>query len=392
MVMEQGRIHAYAGDRAQATSCYQRALEAAGALEREGPVSGKARQQLAALLMAMSDLQRPAGDFQGALDASQRAVKILEGLASEEPDSLEVRHNLAIALSSISRSKAFANDLEAARQARQRSIQLLEELRQRQPQDTTLQRDLMVGYGSLGDILGSPTLPSLGDRPGAERAYRRAASLAESMATADPSNRRAQADHAIALTRLASVIAPEKSQEALSIYRQALELFRAVAAADPNNVNVAMNTAHLFLMMGERKIEAGDWPGASESLREAHQLCRQILDRKPGESSTERVFIWVLAAEVRLLVRIGRRGEAVARARQALAFAEREGQGRTAFQSGMLRARAYATMALASSGPAACHWYRTSLQWWEKLRQDKAYHVGYERERRQAAQAASKCQ
>lgn len=391
VLLEQGRIHAYGGDRAQATSCYHRALEAAGTLERGGLVSGKARQQLAALLMAMSDLQRPAGDAQGALDASERAVKILEVLAAEEPASTEVRHNLAVALSSISRSKAFANDLEAARQARQRSIQLLEELRHRQPQDTNLQRDLMVGYGSLGDILGSPTLPSLGDRAGAERAYRQAAALAESMAAADPNNRRAQADHAIALTRLGSAMAPEESQEALAVYGQALELLRPVAAADPNNINVAMNLAHSFLMMGERKVQAGDLPGAYETLRESRQRCQQILGRKPGQSDTERIFIRALAAEVNLLVRVGRRREALGRAREAVAFAEAQ-PGRTAFQSGMLRARAYATMAAASSGAAACHWYRTSLERWEEVRLDKAYHVVYERERRQAAEAVSQCE
>ena len=157
--------------------------------------------------------------------------------------------------------------------------------------------------------------------------------LAESMAVADPNNRRAQADHAIALTRLGNVIARENSQEAISIYRRALELFRATAASDPNNLNVAMNMAHLFQMMGERKMEGGDLPGAAGSLRDARQLSRHILGRKPGESATERVFILVLAIEVNLLVRMERRAEALARAHEAVAFAARKEQARTAFQS-----------------------------------------------------------
>ncbi len=391
ILVQQGKIHAYTGDRVQASLCYQRARDAAGALESGAAVSAQARQQLASLLMAVSDLQRTSGDLKGALDASERAVKLLERLAAEVPDSVEARQNLAIALSSSSRSKASSNDLEGARQARQRSIQILEQLRNRLPQDTGIQRDLMVGYGSLGDILGSPTLPSLGDRAGAERAYRRAAALAESMAASDPNNRRAQADHAIALNRLGNVIAPENSQEALSIYRQALELFRATAASDPNNFHVAMNMAHLFQMMGVRKMEAGDLPGAAENLREARQLCRHILGRKSGESATERVFINGLAAEVNLLVRMERRAEALARAHEALAFAERKEQGRTAFQSAMLKARAHAAMAAASRGAEACRWSRTSLRWWDSVRQDKAFHVLYERERKQVEQAASRC-
>ena len=298
ILLQQGKIHAYTGDRAQASVCYRSARDAAEALEKRAAVSAQARQHLASLLMAVSDLQRASGDLKGAFDASERAVKLLERLAGEEPDSVEVRQNLAIALSSNSRAKAFSNDLEGARQARQRSLQLLEQLRNSLPQDTGIQRDLMIGYGGLGDILGSPVLPSLGDRAGAERAYRQAAALAESMAAADPNNRRAQADHAIALTRLGNVIARENSQEAISIYRRALELFRATAASDPNNLNVAMNMAHLFQMMGERKMEAGDLPGAAGSLREARQLSRHILGRKPGESATERVFINGLAIEV----------------------------------------------------------------------------------------------
>jgi eukaryotic-like serine/threonine-protein kinase len=391
VLQHQGQIHVYAGDLSQASECYRRAMVVANDFERGGRSSVGARHQLATLLMAMSDLQRPAGDAKGAMASAERAMGILEELAAEVPDNDAVRNSLAVALSSIARAKANSNDLEGARQARKRSIEVLEELKRKAPQDATVLRNLLLAYAHLGDILGSTTLPSLGDRAGAEQAYRHALSMAEALSSADGKNQRARTDYAIALTRLGQVIPPERAPEALSLYRHASELFQTILDADPENLNVAMNMAVMFELMGERRSETGDQLGALQSIREAHRLCQRIFSQKSGETGAERVFMAALAREVDLLVRNGRRGEAQAVSREAMALAERQVKGRTPFASGLLNARAYAIQASAGSGEQACRSYQSSLQSWNAVRNDKAYTVFHDRERKQAEAAASKC-
>ncbi len=391
VLKRQGQSYAYAGDRNKAKDCYRRALHAAEAFERGPASSTQARLQLGNLLMNISDLQRPTGDVAGAMESSDRALRILRSLHREQPADVEVKHTLAVALSSLARSKAYANDLKGASEARRESIRLMEEVRKAQPEDTAVQRDLIVAFGNLGDLLGSPTLPSLGDRAGSEAAYRRSVSLAEELARADPNNQRAQMDLAIGLSRLGHVIPAGQPQDALSIYERALGLFRTLTAKDPNNATATVNMASTLEMMGERMAEAGDLAGAGRMLRDARATCRQILDGKPGEAATEKVLIRVLAAEVSVLVRMGRQDEAQARGREALDLAASGGSGKNASYNGLMKARAFAIMAAASRTRDACRWSKESLTWWQSIENDPTFNIVYQRERDRTRQIAAAC-
>ena len=390
-VQRQGRIHAYKGERGPARDCYQEAIAAAADLDRLGIASPSTRVQTANILMSVSDLLRPAGDAKGATESSEQALAMLEGAAAELPNEKVVQQSLAVALGSVARTKVNVNDLQGARKNRQRSIELFERLSREGTPDATLRRNLMLAYGHLGDILGSPTLNNLGERAGAEQAYRHAAELAGELATADRKNQRAQADHAIALTRLAQVIAPERNAEALGRFGEALAIMQPLHAADPRNLNVALNLALLYSQMGERKLESRDLAGALADLRQCDGICRRSLADAPGEPSLERIFMRSLGVQVDLLAETGRRAEARALAKQALALAGQGSGERSGFLSGVLKARANAIAAKAATGAEACQWYRSSVQHWETVRNDKSFSTLYERERKRATDAAAAC-
>lgn len=197
-------------------------------------------------------------------------------------------------------------------------------------------------------------------------------------------------DLAIGLSRLGHVIAEDRQQEALAIYERALGLFRTLTGKDPNNVVAAVNMGSTLEMKGERQEGAGDLAGAERTMTEARATCGRVLERKPGESSAERVLMRALGAEVRILIKLGRRGEAEARAKEAVALAESSSAGRSEFNTKMLKARAYAVMAAAQSAEA-CRWNRESLKWWQAVEKDTAFNAVYERERDRVRSLASAC-
>lgn len=390
VLQRQGQSLAYSGAAAEARSCYQRALTAAEQPELASRAAPPVRVQVANLLMNLSDLLRPAGDVAGAVRASDRALSILNTLYREHPDDVDVQHSLAVAHSSVARSRSFSNDLKGASEARRASIQLMEQVNRARPGNTTVQRDLLLAYGNLGDLLGSPTLPSLGDRSGAAEAYRRAVALAEALSASDSENRRAKLDLAIALSRLGHVIDPANHPEALDIYSRAIALFRSLETQDPNNATLAANLASTLEMQAERFDSAGDPNSAASSFRDAAAVCRGVLDRKPGEATAERVLIRILEAETTRLLRLNRPAEAAARARQALDLANAR-VSRSPFNSSLMKARASAIMASVSRPPDTCRWRRDSLTAWQSIENNPGFNVVYRRALDSARTAAAAC-
>lgn len=390
VLQRQGQSLAYSGAAAEARKYYQRALTAAERPDFASRAAPPVRVQVANLLMNLSDLLRPAGDVAGAVRASDRALSILDSLHREHPDDVDVQHALAVALSSVARSRSFSNDLKGASDARRSSIQLMEQVNRAKPGNTTVQRDLLLAYGNLGDLLGSPTLPSLGDRVGAAEAFRRAVALAEALSASDTENRRAKLDLAIALSRLGHVIDTANHHEALDIYARSITLFRSLETQDPNNATLAVNLASTLAMQAERLDAAGDPNSAASSLHAAAATCLRVLDRKPGEAAAERVLIRILEAETNRLLRLNRPAEAAARARQALDLANAP-VPRSPFNSSLMKARAFAIMAAISRPPDSCRWSRDALAAWQSIEKNPGFNVVYRRSLDSARAALSAC-
>ena len=390
VLSQQGRTHHHMGDIKQALGDFRRASEEAAPL-LQGKDTVEVRTELGSLLGVMAQAQRDSGDARAALETAQRGVDVLESALRDAPDRVPTRDQLSAALSSLAMSKARARDVNGAVDGARRSVDLLEVMRPARAQDPGFQRSLMEAYGALADLLGNPSLPSLGDRAGAEAAYRQAVALAEALVSADPNNRLAQADLAIGLTRLAAVLPEEKNAEAIVTYDRAFEAFRAVSTADPNNINTRMNMAFALFVRGERKFDGGAMAGALKDFRAGREVCRAILARKPGELNTERVLIRGLSSEAKALSAAGQNSAALAVAREALAVADYRNPGRSKYFDGILHARAYDILVAVSPPPDACAWAKRSLDTWNAVRNDPGFNVTVERERNLAVQAAARC-
>ena len=113
-------------------------------------------------------------------------------------------------------------------------MEYLDKLSQDAGDRADLQRELAGGYLKLGDVLGRPFNPNLGDTAGGLANYRKAAAIYESIGAAtspDPTLRR---ELATAYLRLSEVLSPAgDTAEALTFARKGLALQTEAAAMPP---------------------------------------------------------------------------------------------------------------------------------------------------------------
>lgn len=390
VLSQQGRTRRHTGDLKEALEDFRKASEDAASLAA-GKETLDVRAELGSLLESMAQVQRDSGDAGAALASAERGVELLEGVLREEPARDHTRERLAAAVSSLAMSKARMNDLNGAVIAVRRSVELLEALPEKRKHEPEAQHSIMAAYGALGDLLGSPTLPSVGDRAGAEAAYRSALALAEAVVAVDPNNRLAQIDVAIVLIRLAAVLPSQKNAEAISACDRAYKIFSVAVSADPDNINTRMNMAHGLLVRGLRKVDSGDGAAAMRDFRLSREMCRGVLSSKPNHVNVERVLMRGLGFEVRQLAAQGRRQEALLLAREALTLADRRNSDRVSAFDLIMHARAYSVMATAVTGDEACSWMKRSLEAWDATLRNPGSNILVERERKLVADDAAHC-
>ncbi len=104
------------------------------------------------------------------------------------------------------------------------------------PNDPQLTRELAMAYQRAGDVLGNPTINSLGDTQGSLNAYRKALELTNELLRILPRDTDARWTHALTLEKLADVEAPMGSIDSAVVHqRSSLASFRDLAREDSIN-------------------------------------------------------------------------------------------------------------------------------------------------------------
>jgi tetratricopeptide (TPR) repeat protein len=124
-----------------------------------------------------------------------------------------------------------------------------EKIAQADPQNVGVKRNLMIGYSHLGDILGYPELPNLGDPDKAAAVYARMVEIGRQLHKADANDARAATDYAIALTRFAAVTREPGAR--IGTFGEALALIRRRQAAAPTNLTLSTYEALCELNLGD---------------------------------------------------------------------------------------------------------------------------------------------
>jgi tetratricopeptide (TPR) repeat protein len=136
--------------------------------------------------------------------------------------------------------KDFQNAVPALREA----IQIREELVHDEPSNAIARRMLMLAYSHLAAYLGSPSLPSLGDLPGALEAMKKVEEHAAFTVKANPWDTVAQKDLAISKNRRGDLLmAAKQFEEAHATFAEAAGLLDSATRSSPADLTLRTEVA-----------------------------------------------------------------------------------------------------------------------------------------------------
>jgi tetratricopeptide (TPR) repeat protein len=138
------------------------------------------------------------------------------------------------------------------------------------PDDVATIRQLGVAYSKLGNQLGNPNYPNVGDHAGALVQLERSAATFQKALITHPTNGVFQRNLAIAHSNIADILtALKRPADALARQRQALAAFEALSAADPANAAARNDVAISLSKIAEMMDAAGDSAGAVREFERA---------------------------------------------------------------------------------------------------------------------------
>ena len=169
-----------------------------------------------------------------------------------------------------------------------RALEYLDSLSREAKGDASLQTELATAYERVGDVLGYPFTPNLGDHAGALESYRKALRIRESLVAASPKDAKLQRQLAGSYFRIANALEfTGDLNGALGVLRKALPISERLAAgnSDPELADL-LGGSHYFIAGLLSK--TGDAAGALESYRRAAAVCEESLKVNPSNVNLRR--------------------------------------------------------------------------------------------------------
>jgi serine/threonine-protein kinase len=283
-----------------------------------------------------------------ALAYARRYLAIFSGLAARYPDRADFVLGQSDGYSRVGSILEFQGDPHAALVQYRQCVALREALVKAHPNDVVCKRDLMIGYGHVGDILGSPAFYNLGDSEGARNYYRRAVAIGEEIYNADPRDSTAKFDLAVGLERLGMVdVAASGMAESLAALERSVRMLETLVAADPNKLSVKIQLALAQEYTGLRLRGLRRYAEAIASYRQSVTLSDSML----GADLTNRAALLQAVASGRgMAAAMAMGGDGAGALRQARATIARAQAGLSAGPDKRSRQRfvAESTMELGS--------------------------------------------
>jgi tetratricopeptide (TPR) repeat protein len=269
-------------------------------------------QQLAVVFQSTARVQGLKRDMARGLESSLKLLALRRSLAERDRSNIAWRDALASAEAEVSMAlHRMGNPREALPHARQ--ALLVRELRAaEQPHNVEAQRGLILAYSHVADVLGNPTMASLGDVAGAIELYRKMTDIAERLAMADEADRRAKVDLANCLLRLGSaLLAPPAADEGIVRLERSAALMRELAAAEPKDNRARSTLAFVYGRLGDARLASGRTAQALENYDQAIGVANGVLAADPAEFSVTPTLALALLGKGLTLAKAGHRDAAV---------------------------------------------------------------------------------
>jgi non-specific serine/threonine protein kinase/serine/threonine-protein kinase len=278
------------GDRAGAMRSYQRAFEMHRAIAAAFPADPAAQQDVAADHMRIADMLWADARYADALPRYRESMAISERLAAEDAARFEDRFNVTRSLNRMGQLQMNAGDLPAALKLYQQSKALTADLSAAAPDNVAYRRGFAVAALKIGDVADR-----LNDFPGAFNGYVEAERIARQLSLENPASADLRRTFALALGRLAiGYLKVQRAGDAATTSREALNVYRALAAADPENVQTQLDMADTYGGLGDALNAQGHVSEAADAIRHALRFTRTSADMPPvAGTSRTCTYRWV---------------------------------------------------------------------------------------------------
>ena len=219
-----------------------------------------------------------------ALPNARRYLEISSSLAARFPDRSDFVLDQSDGYALVGRILSRQGDIHGALENFLQSVTIREGLVKAHPNDVVYKRNLMIGYGHVGDTLGSPVVNNLGDRAGARSYYLKAVAIGEEIYKADPNDQTAKFDLAAGLQRLGMIDLPmSRSAESFAVLQRSATMLESIVANDPNNVARKRMLAITLEYLGRSRQSLGRYSEAITNFQRSLALADALLVVDPAD-------------------------------------------------------------------------------------------------------------
>jgi eukaryotic-like serine/threonine-protein kinase len=272
----QGRpLNPNIGDTAGALASYRKAASIYDVLGAASSPDVSLQREVAIAWLRLSELLTPAGDTAGALTYARRALAI-EDRVTTDASPADARRALAAAHSRVGDLLSATGDTAGALAERRRTLSMMQAIAASTPRHNETQRQLGVAHQRLGNQLGNPNYPNVGDSAGALVEIERAVAIFNELAAANPDNALYKRLVGVIHSNYADILrALNRIPESLTRQRQSLAAFQALAGVDASNVAAQNDVA-----IGRSKVaELLDLEGEPAEARREYEAALAIHQR-----------------------------------------------------------------------------------------------------------------
>lgn len=258
------------------------------------------------------------------LMAASVAAVIYEWRAAEAARSQAERRftdvrQLATSLFDVDAALAdVAGATEIRRTIVENASRYLDRLAQDSADDSSLSLELAESYRRVGDMLGNPNVPNLGQRDEALQKYGLASSQiakAAALRTNDPTIRLAEAR--IEASKGDVLLAQRRLDQARAAYEQGASIVQALLQRDSNNDTLGRTLAGIYRPLGEVHLAAAHPTEALQVFEKARALDLAAVARSPESADAQRLLALSQLRVAEALAAAGRSADAIDTYREA---------------------------------------------------------------------------
>ena len=222
------------------------------------------------------------------LSFAQKSLAIEREVSSDATDPPAARRALVASYTRVGDMLAATGDVAGALEHRRTALAIMEAVIAAAPDDVANIRQLGVAYQKLGNTLGNPNAPNLGDHAGGLAALERSSEIFRNASAKYPSNAMFRRNHAVAESNAADILfAMKRVDEALARERRSLAVYEAQAKADPTNAAAQNDLAIGYSKIAQLLEAIGKTGGRARRAAARHRHSSPARRRRSSEQRHE---------------------------------------------------------------------------------------------------------